>query len=139
MGPVRRIINLQVVFLAIVAQFLILTLATPAEASARTPAATASPTAAKPEPAPTLFGEATFLFPRGARINPRWVLPPTDKTRADAIFSVNGAGSPVLAFSGDSNFHLLYPDKQYLVAVNAVTQLALVSLLVLMACNPCLS
>lgn len=119
MGPVRRIINLQAVFLAIVAQFLILTLATPAEASARTPAATAPPTAAKPEPAPTLFGEATFLFPRGAKINPRWVLPPTDKTRTDAIFSVNGAGSPVLAFSGDSNFHLLYPDKQYLVAVNA--------------------
>lgn len=119
MGPVRRIINLQVVFLAIVAQFLILTLATPAEASARTTAATALPTAAKPEPAPTLFGEATFLFPRGAKINPRWVLPPTDKTRTDAIFSVNGAGSPVLAFSGDSNFHLLYPDKQYLVAVNA--------------------
>lgn len=119
MGPVRRIINLQAVFLAIVAQFLILTLVTPAVASARTPAATAPPIAAKPEPAPTLFGEATFLFPRGARINPRWVLPPTDKTRTDAIFSVNGAGSPVLAFSGDSNFHLLHPDKQYLVAVNA--------------------
>lgn len=129
MGPVRRIINLQVVFLAIVAQFLILTLATPAAAAMMAPKtlpaaakptiATALPTTAKPEPAPPLFGEATFLFPRGAKINPRWVLPPTDKTRTDAIFSVNEAGSPVLAFSGDSNFHLLHPDKQYLVAVNA--------------------
>jgi ankyrin repeat protein len=115
-----------------VAQFLFLALATPAPAAAkRTPkqptaaakpstaTATAPPVAAEPEPAPILFGEATFLFPRGAKINPRWVLPPTEKIRTDAIFSVNGAGSPVLAFSGNSNFHLLHPDKQYLVAVNA--------------------
>lgn len=71
----------------------------------------------RPEPSP--FTEATFLFPKGVRVEPRWVLPPTEKNRIDAIFGVNAGGSPVLAFSGDSNYYLLHPDKMYMVAVNA--------------------
>lgn len=127
-----------IVFPAIAAQVLVLVLGTTAPTAAkkapRPSAAVKPPPAVAPaktppaatverEPAPPLFGEATFLLPRGAKLAPRWVLPPTEKTRTDAMFSVNAAGSPVVAFSGDfsgdSNFHLLHPDKNYLVAVNA--------------------
>ncbi|EHP88990.1 PDZ/DHR/GLGF domain protein [Geobacter metallireducens RCH3] len=83
-----------------------------------------TPQAPKPsverQPAPSLFTEATFLFLRGAKVAPRWVLPPTEKTRTDAIFSVSAAGAPVVAFSGDSDtYHLLYPDRNFMVAVKA--------------------
>lgn len=87
----------------------------PAPAPAKAPAVTAP----APPPAPAPFKEATFLLPRGAAVAPRWVLPPTETGRTDAIFSVNAAGSPVIAFNGDANFHLLHPDKNFLVAVNA--------------------
>ncbi|WP_306536765.1 ankyrin repeat domain-containing protein [Geobacter sp.] len=123
-----------IVLPAIAAQVLVLVLSTtglavakkaPKPSAAVKPSPAAAPAKTPPaapverEPAPPLFGEATFLLPRGAKIAPRWVLPPTEKGRTDAIFSVNAAGSPVLAFSGDLNFHLLHPDKNYLVAVNA--------------------
>jgi ankyrin repeat protein len=85
--------------------------------SAAAPAAAPSK-AAEREPAPILFGDATFLFPRGAKIKPRWVLPPA-KTGRDAVFSVNAAGSPFLAFQIDSHSQLLNPEKDYLVAVKA--------------------
>lgn len=91
----------------------------PVKAPAKVPAATAPAPPVAPAPEPTLFKEATFLLPKGARVAPRWVVPPTEKTRIDAIFSANAAGSPVIAFSGDSNFHLLHPDKNFLVAVSA--------------------
>ncbi len=72
------------------------------------------------KPVPSPFSEAAFMFPRGAKVESRWVLPPTEKTRIDAIFSVNNAGSPVLAYDGETNeSYLLNPEKSYMVAVKA--------------------
>jgi ankyrin repeat protein len=69
---------------------------------------------------PVPFKEAFFLFPKGAKVEPRWVLPPTEKTRTDAIFSVNNLGSPVLAYDGEEDeTYLLHPEKGYLVAVKS--------------------
>uniref|UniRef100_C6E1E6 PDZ/DHR/GLGF domain protein n=1 Tax=Geobacter sp. (strain M21) TaxID=443144 RepID=C6E1E6_GEOSM len=139
MDPVRRVIKRQIALPAIAAQVCLLVLVMTGTAAAKSasrpsavvkpPAAVKAPPAASPaatapaataerEPAPALFGDATFLLPRGAKVAARWVLPPLEKGR-DAIFSVDAAGSPVIAFSGDSNYHLLHPDRNYVVAVRA--------------------
>ncbi|WP_281876174.1 PDZ domain-containing protein [Geobacter hydrogenophilus] len=115
---------------ALAAQFLLFFLTMPGLAAGKKapkpppapvkPTTATAPAIAVKEPERRPFKEATFLLPKGAKVEPRWVLPPTEKTRNDAIFSVNATGSPVLAVSGDSGtYHLLYPDKNYLVAVKA--------------------
>ncbi|MBT1075622.1 ankyrin repeat domain-containing protein [Geobacter grbiciae] len=137
MDPVRRMIRRKAAFLITAVQIAVLLLGMPGLAASRPPKsqqqapkqsqqASKPPTAPAPappveqQPAPSLFTEATFLLPKGAKVSPRWVLPPTEKARTDAIFSVSAAGAPVVAFSGDSDtYHLLYPDRNYLVAVNA--------------------
>ena len=130
MDRVWRITVRKALLPALAAQFLLLFLAMPGLAAGKKapkpppapvkPTTATAPAIAVKEPERRPFKEATFLLPKGAKVQPRWVLPPTEKTRTDAIFSVSAAGSPVLAVSGDSDtYHLLHPDRNYMVAVKA--------------------
>ncbi len=111
-------------FLLPAAQALVLALgiAAPAEAAGASKAVkTAAPSPAAPEPELRLFKEATFLLPQGAKIEPRWVLPPTDKTHLPAIFSASAKDSAVLALPGVESgmSRLLHPQEGYAVSVGA--------------------
>ena len=112
MDSVRRMTRRAVAVLALAALGLVLS--GPAGTRAATGAAVSGPTPAE-QPVPQLFDEASFLLPAGAGVKARWVLPPTSKGDAAATFSVAADGHPVIRY-GDST--LLYPDQEYLVAVD---------------------
>ncbi|HKK00978.1 MAG TPA: hypothetical protein VJ955_02325, partial [Desulfuromonadales bacterium] len=62
------------------------------------------------------FKEARFLLPEGAKVETRWVLPPTDQDRSDALFSVDASGDPLIKYGSST---LLDPGKKFLVTVDA--------------------
>lgn len=87
-----------------------------------TPAATTAQAPAKPAPEVTLYRDATFLLPAGAKVEPRWVLPPSGRGSSDVMFSVDDAGTPVMVSNGLLDWgstYLLNPIAKYMVALNA--------------------
>lgn len=65
-----------------------------------------------------IFKEATFLFPKGIKISPKWVVPPMDAAQNGADFSMDDAGNPVLGWQTSSAYTLLYPTKEYGVSLS---------------------
>jgi ankyrin repeat protein len=88
----------------------------PAAKEAKAPTAD---TPAVQEPELNLFKEATFLFPKGARVSSRWVIPPTDASRYSAMLSVDPSGSPIIGTEHISRIYLLNPLKEYMMGVEA--------------------
>ncbi|MBW1989119.1 MAG: signal protein PDZ, partial [Deltaproteobacteria bacterium] len=122
MDSVRRMIIRAARILVLAATVLTLLPAVPALAAPRESSGLAS-AAAQTQPAGTvLFKEATFLLPRGAKVESRWVLPPTELSKDSILFSVDASGSPILLITGILSYgnpYLVDPAGQYLVALDS--------------------
>lgn len=71
--------------------------------------------AVAPEPI-DIFKNATFLLPKGIRIAPRWIIPPSDADWNSEIFSIDQNATPWIGRSTPANFIILQPTKEYAIA-----------------------
>ncbi len=62
--------------------------------------------------------DTSFAFPLGADVNVRWVIPPVSKVKPNARFDINNRGTPLIGY-GEAEKYLMYPDKEYIVKVDA--------------------
>lgn len=92
----------------------LLLLAVPLGAAAQT-GATVKAKGTEPLPAVVPFADATFLFPAGAKVAVRWVLPPGGETSMGGMLSVDAEGNALFGSSWEGR--IMNPAKGYLVTL----------------------